>query len=177
MSITITSLSSIEIRVGIVISNSIGVGVGRGFIRVSWSMVGGGSMDYWGMVGRSSMNNRSMVDNRSMIGRCCMDNWSSMINWSMGNNSLSSMKTVWRVSYSSDSSSKCFRLSGASVFSLVWFRHGLVGNLASRTGMISCMGDQPKRMWVGMWYASVVGNSRSSYDQAKEGLHVVSMDC
>merc|ERR1719228_939494 len=117
MSITITSLSSIEIRVGIVISNSISVGVGRGLIRVSRGMVGGGSMDYWGMVGWGS------VDNWGMVGRCCMDNWSSMINWSMGNNSLSSMKTVWRVSYSSDSSSKCFRLSGASVFSLVWFGH------------------------------------------------------
>merc|ERR1712123_185230 len=117
---TITSLSSIEIRIGVVISNGIGVGVGRRLIRVSWS-----SMDNWGMVGWSSM------DNWSMVGR------SSMVDWSMSNNTSSTMKTVGRVSYSSNRSSKSLGLSGASVFSLVWLGDRLVGNLASWTAMIT----------------------------------------
>merc|ERR1712106_1102852 len=100
---TITSLSSIEIRIGVVISNGIGVGVGRRLIRVSWS-----SMDNWGMV-----------------------------DWSMSNNTSSTMKTVGRVSYSINRSSKSLGLSGASVFSLVWLGDRLVGNLASWTAMIT----------------------------------------
>merc|ERR1739838_1204739 len=60
---------------------------------------------------------------------------------SMGNrvskDSFSTMKTVGRVSYSSNSSSKSLGLSGASVFSLVWLGDRLVGNLASWTAMIT----------------------------------------
>merc|ERR1712106_94433 len=150
---TITSLSSIEIRIGVVISNGIGVGVGRRLIRVSWSsmdnwgMVGGSSMDNWGMVGRSSMVDWSMVggssmDNWGMVSGSSMDNWSmvgrsSMVDWSMSNNTSSTMKTVGRVSYSSNRSSKSLGLSGASVFSLVWLGDRLVGNLASWTAMIA----------------------------------------
>merc|ERR1712106_1031893 len=139
---TITSLSSIEISIGVVISNGIGVGVGRRLIRVSWSsmdnwgMVCGSSMDNWGMVGGSNM------DNWGMVGGSSMDNWSmvgrsSMVDWSMSNNTSSTMKTVGRVSYSSNRSSKSLGLSGASVFSLVWLGDRLVGNLASWTAMIA----------------------------------------
>merc|ERR1712106_1144718 len=117
---TITSLSGIEIRIGVVMSNCIGVGVWRRLIRVSWS-----SMDNWGMVGGSSMDNWSMVGG------------SSMVDWSMSNNTSSTMKTVGRVSYSSNRSSKSLGLSGASVFSLVWLGDRLVGNLASWTAMIA----------------------------------------
>merc|ERR1719477_425759 len=64
-SCTISSLFSIESRIGVVISNSISIGVWGRLIRVSWlsmdnwsSMVGGGSMDNWSsMVGRGSMDN------------------------------------------------------------------------------------------------------------------------
>ena len=73
-------LSSIESRLGVVISNSIGVGVGRRLIRVSWlSMVGGSSMDNRGMVSGSS------VDNRGMISWSSMDNTGSMVSWGVDN--------------------------------------------------------------------------------------------
>merc|ERR1719266_2314461 len=46
IAITITSLSSVESSVGVVISNSVGVGVRRGLIRISWlSMIGWGVVD------------------------------------------------------------------------------------------------------------------------------------
>merc|ERR1719343_1955440 len=82
ITIAITSLSSIEVGVRVVISNSIGVGVGRGLI---W--VGNGSFHNRGMIGWSSM------DNWGMVSRGSMDNW-GMIGWSMGKNSLGSVETV-----------------------------------------------------------------------------------
>ena len=112
---TITSLSSIEVGIGVVISNSISVGVRRRLIRISrLSVVGRGGMDNRGVVGRGSM------DNRSMVGRSCM------VDWGMSNNTSSTMKTVGRVSYSSNTSSKGLGLSGTSVFSLVWLGDRLV---------------------------------------------------
>jgi len=145
---TITCLSSLEVGVGVVISYSIGVGVGGGHIRVgrgfisrgsmnNWGMVSRGSVDNRGMVSRGSVDNRSSVDNRGMVSRGSMDyrssmdnrgmvswgsmvDWSSMVSRSMSKNSLCSMKTVRRVSNSSNSCSKSLGLSGAPVFSLVW---------------------------------------------------------
>ena len=140
---TITSLSSIEVGVGVVISNSISVGVRRRLIRISrLSMVGGGGMDNRGVVGRGSMDNRGVVgrgsmDNRSMVGR------GSMVDWGMSNNTSSTMKTVGRVSYSSNTGSKGLGLSGTSVFSLVWLGDRLVGHLASWTTMITTS----KELW------------------------------
>merc|ERR1719431_628482 len=133
ISSTITRLSSIESGVGVVISYSIGVSVGGDLIRVgrlsvslnNWGMVSRSSMDNRGMVGRGSMNNGGSVDNRGMVSRGSMDNRGSMvdrgsmISWSMSKDSLSSMKTVRRVSNSSNSSSKSLGLSGAPVLSLV----------------------------------------------------------
>ena len=59
---TITSLSSVEVGVGVVISNSISVAVRRRLIRISrLSVVCRGGMDNRGVVGRGSMDNRSMV--------------------------------------------------------------------------------------------------------------------
>merc|ERR1719483_249065 len=91
ITITITSFSSIESSLGVVLSNSISVGVRRRLIRVSWLSI--------------SLNNRDMVcwssmDNRGMV---C---WSSMVDWSMSNNTSSTMQTVGRVNYSSNRSSK-----------------------------------------------------------------------
>ena len=78
----------------------------------------------------------------------CNSNWMSysMSNWmtnsmdtskdrSMSNNTSSTMKTVRRVSNSSYTCSKGFRLGGASMFSLERLGHRLVGNLTSWTGM------------------------------------------
>merc|ERR1719427_572756 len=108
ISSTITGLSSVESGVGVVISYSVGVGVGGDLIRVGRGMVSRSSMDNWGMVGRGSMDYRgSMVDRGSMISR------------SMSKDSLSSMKTVRRVSNSSNSSSESLGLSGAPVLFLV----------------------------------------------------------
>jgi len=98
---------------------------------VSWS-----SMDNRGVVSRGGMDNRGSVDNRGMVSRGSVDNGGSvdnrgvvsggsmvdrgsMVSRSMSKDSLGSMKTVRRVSHSSDSSSESLGLSGASVFSLV----------------------------------------------------------
>merc|ERR1719297_554866 len=63
---SIRCLLSIEVGLGVVISNSIGVGVGGNLISISLSLVSWG----WGMIGRSS-NNWGMID--------------GMSNWGMGN--------------------------------------------------------------------------------------------
>merc|ERR1712002_341925 len=81
---SITGLSSIEVGVGVVISNSIVVGVRRDLISINLSnsmgngsMVSRGSMHHRGMVSGGSMDHRSMisrgsVNNRSMVGRANM---------------------------------------------------------------------------------------------------------
>jgi len=95
---TITSLSSVESSLGVVISNSIGIGVGRRLIRVGWlsialhhrGMVGRGSVHHRGMISWGSMDNRGMVDNWSSMDS--MNNWGSMNKWSMmDNRSMDSM--------------------------------------------------------------------------------------
>jgi len=128
---TITCLSSVEVGVGVVISYSIGVGVGGGHIRVgrgfisrgsmnNWGMVSRGGVDNRGMVSRGSVDNRSSVDNRGMVSWGSVVDWGSMVSRSMSKDSLCSMKTVRRVSNSSNSCSKSLGLCGAPVFSLVW---------------------------------------------------------
>ena len=65
---SITRLSSVEVSVGVVISNSVLVGIG--LISIGWLR---------GMVSRGSVDNRGVVDNRGMV-----DNWgnsNSMSNW------------------------------------------------------------------------------------------------
>ena len=119
---TITGLSSVEVGLGVVISNSIGVSVRRRLIRVS-----NGSMDKWGMDKRG-MVSRSGMDKRSMVSRGGMEYWGmidrgSMVGWAMTKNSPSSMKTVRRVRNGSNTSSKSLGLNGASVFSLEWLGH------------------------------------------------------
>merc|ERR1712123_432560 len=104
---TITSLSSVEVGLGVVIGNSIGVSVRRRLIGVS-----NGSMDKWG-----GMDKRSMVSRGGMVDR------GSMVGWAMTKNSPSSMKTVRRVSNGSNTSPKSLGLDGASVFSLEWLGH------------------------------------------------------
>merc|ERR1712088_784289 len=103
ISITISSLGSVEVGVGVVISNSVGVSVRRWLIRV----------------GRGMVSRGSMVD------------WGSMVSRSMSKHSLGSMKTVRRISNSSNSCAESLGLDGAPVLPLVWLGHGLVGHLAS----------------------------------------------
>ena len=76
--ISITVLSSIELRSRVVISNSIVVGIHSGLI-IGRLLVGRG-MDR-GMVGRGSMDNGSGMDNGSSMdnGAGSMDNWGSMV--------------------------------------------------------------------------------------------------
>merc|ERR1711892_1470320 len=105
---TITSLSSVESSLGVVISNTIGVSIGRRLIRVSngSSVDKGSSMDKRGVICRSSMDNggsmiyRSM-DNRGMVCWCSMDNWSSMVDRGMV--SMCSMDSYWNDSSMSNS--------------------------------------------------------------------------
>merc|ERR1711970_1716359 len=97
-SCTISSLFSIESSVGVVIGNSISIGVRGRLIRVSWfsssiswgSMDNRGSMDNWSMnsmnsVGYGSMNSMNSMSNRSV------HSMNSMSNRSM--NSMSSMSS------------------------------------------------------------------------------------
>merc|ERR1712106_787675 len=97
ITVTITSLSSIESSAGVVISNSIGVGVGRRLIGVSWlsisldnrGVVGWGSMDNRGMIGRGSMVSWGGMDNRGMVNRGSMVSTNSSM--AKGNRSVSTM--------------------------------------------------------------------------------------
>merc|ERR1719320_2006960 len=70
-SCTISSLFSIESSIGVVISNSISIGVWGRLIRVGWlsSVVGRGSMDNRSMDSMNSMGNRSMDSMNSMSNR------------------------------------------------------------------------------------------------------------
>merc|ERR1719320_737769 len=92
-SCTISSLFSIESRIGVVISNSISIGVWGRLIRVSWlsSVISRGNLDNWGsMVGRGSMDNWSM-DSINSMGNRSMDSMNSMSNRSVHSmNSMSS---------------------------------------------------------------------------------------
>merc|ERR1719312_2302471 len=89
---TITSLSSVEVGVGVVVSYGVGVGVGGGLIGVGR-----------GMVSRGSVDNGGSVDNRGVVSWGSVVDRGSMVSRSMSKDSLSSMKTVRRVSNSSDS--------------------------------------------------------------------------
>merc|ERR1719435_176758 len=95
-SCTISSLFSIESSIGVVIGNSISIGVRGRLIRVSWlsSMISWGSMDNRGSISRGSMDNRG-----SMVSRGSMNNWSMNSMNSMSNRSVHSMNSMgnWSV--------------------------------------------------------------------------------
>merc|ERR1719430_2731013 len=124
---TIIGLSLVEGSTRVVISNSIGVRVGRGLSKVRLDIASNSMVsNNWGMVDNRSMGNSNWVSDsmsnsmsKSMSNRMSntmsysmsksMSNGvsNSMSNW-MSNDTSSSMKTVRRVSYSSNSSSKSF---------------------------------------------------------------------
>merc|ERR1711887_508549 len=97
-SCTISSLFSIESSIGVVISNSVSVGVRGRLIRVSWlsSMVSWGNLDNRGSVdNRGSMVSRGSMHHRiSMVSRSSMDNWGMDSMDGMSNRSMHSMDTV-----------------------------------------------------------------------------------
>merc|ERR1712168_446316 len=103
-SCTISSLFSIESSVGVVISNSISIGVRGRLIRVSWlsSMISWGSMDNrgsmnnWSMNSMNSMGNRSMhsMSNRSVHSMDSMSNRSVHGMNSMSNRSVHGMNSM-----------------------------------------------------------------------------------
>merc|ERR1719500_1197684 len=100
------------------------------------SMVSRGSVDNRGMVGRGGMDNGGMVSRGSMVSRGGMVDRGGMVSRSMGKHSLGSMKTVRRISNSSNCCAKSLGLCGASVFPLVWLGHRLVGHLTSWATMV-----------------------------------------
>merc|ERR1719327_2160628 len=100
-------LSLLESSTRVVISNSAGL---------HWGMVSRGGMgNNWGMVSWSSMSN----------------NWGSMDSMdSVGDNSISTVKSVGSISNNSSVGSESLALCCASVFSLVWFANRLMADLA-----------------------------------------------
>merc|ERR1719513_195984 len=134
-SCTISSLLSIESRIGVVISNSISIGVWGRLIRVSWlsSVISRGNLDNWSsMVGRGSMDNWS-----SMVGRGSMDNWSmdsmnSMGNWSVHSmNSMSSNRDNSGVPNSNRLVSTDSRLDLSKALRVIYLRYGGMGGSES----------------------------------------------
>merc|ERR1719318_98078 len=106
---TITSLSSVECSLGVVISNSVSVGVGRRNIRVSWlSMIGRGSMDNWGMVGWGGMDNSHRVGN------------SYWMSYSMVSKNSSMMESMTKELRSSRSCGKESSKTGKRLHVVVW---------------------------------------------------------
>merc|ERR1719346_518201 len=133
---SIIVLSLLESSTGVVISNSIGL---RVWGRLSKVISNISSMD-WGMVSWGSMH--SMVDwGMDSVGNWGMDsmskNWGmdGMVDWSMdsmdsmGDNSISSVKSVGGISNNSGVGSESLALGGGSVFSLVWLADRLMADL------------------------------------------------
>merc|ERR1711892_1397348 len=82
---SISSLSSVEVSLGVVISNSVGVGVR--LINIGWLNISS-SMDNWGMV-----DNRSNMDRMSnwVCNKTVVSNWmgnKSVVGKRMGNKSM-----------------------------------------------------------------------------------------
>merc|ERR1719431_1361796 len=109
---TISSLFSIESSVGVVIGNSISIGVRGRLIRVSWLS----SMISWG-----NLDNRSSMDNRGS-----MDNWSV---YSM--NSMSSNRDNSSMSNSNRPISTNSRLDLSKTLRVVYLRDGGMGGSES----------------------------------------------
>jgi len=149
---SIIVLSLLESSTRVVISNSIGVRVWGNLSKVisdisslHWGMVSRGSMsNNWGMVSWSSMSNYwgmvswgSMSNNWGSMDGTVSNNWGSVGNdWgmdgmnSMGDNSISTVKSVGGISNNSSVGTESLALCCASVFSLVWFANRLMADLS-----------------------------------------------
>jgi len=137
---SIIVLSLLECSTGVVISNSVGVRIWGNLSKVisnipslHWGMVSRGSMsNNWGMVSWGSMSN-----NWGSMDGTVSNNWGSVGNdWgvdgmnSMGDNSISTVKSVGGISNNSSVGTESLALCCASVFSLVWFANRLMADLS-----------------------------------------------
>jgi len=134
-------LSLLEGSSGVVISNSICVGVGRDLRQVISNIsgvmghrgvnhrgvIGGGSMDSVSndRGGMHGVSNSVMGKANSVVGERGVDGVNSV-----GNNSISSVKSVGGISHDGGVGSEGLALGGGPVLSLVGLAHGLVAHLA-----------------------------------------------
>merc|ERR1719288_746161 len=145
---SIIVLSLVESSTRVVISNSIGVRVWGRLSKVisnisslDWGMVSWGSMDNWGMISWGSVD--GVVDwGMDSVGNnwgSVVEEWGSMdsmVNWgmdgvdSMGDNGISSVKSVGGISNNSSVGTESLALGGRSVFSLVWLADRLMADLS-----------------------------------------------
>jgi len=142
---SIIVLSLVESSTRVVISNSVGVRVWGHLSKVisnisslhrgmvSWSS------NHWGMISWSSMSDDwgSMSNNWGSMDGTVSNNWGSVGNdWgvdgvnSMGDNSISTVKSVGGISNNSSVGTESLALCCASVFSLVWFANRLMADLS-----------------------------------------------
>jgi len=148
---TVVVLSLLEGSSGVVISNSVGVGVGGDLGQVISNIsgmvghrgvVGRGGVHHRGVVGRGGVDGMSddggvdsmsnsvvseanSVVREAMVGERGVDSVNSV-----GNNSISSVKSVGGISHDGGVSSEGLALGGGPVLSLVGLAHGLVAHLA-----------------------------------------------
>ena len=120
------------------VSNNWG-GMGNNWGMVSWGSMGNNwGMVSWGSVGNNWGSMHSVSNNWSSV-HSVSNNWGSMdgmVNWgvdgvnSMGDNSISTVKSVGGISNNSSVGSESLALCCASVFSLVWFANRLMADLS-----------------------------------------------
>merc|ERR550534_3017126 len=145
---TIGLLLSVEGGLGVVISDSVGEGVGGNPISIDLSrgMVAGGGVHHRGMVGGGGVHHRGVVRgggvdgvsddggvdgvgnsvvSEAVVGERGVDGVNSV-----GNNSISSVKSVGGISHDGGVGSESLALGGGPVLSLVGLAHGLVAHLA-----------------------------------------------
>merc|ERR1719431_2065274 len=122
-SCTISSLFSIESSVGVVIGNSVCVGVRGRLIRVSWLS---------SMVSRGNLDNRGSMNNRSSISRSSVDNRGRMYNRSMNSvDSVSSNRDNSSMSNSNRLVSTNSWLDLSKTLRVVYLRDGGMGSSES----------------------------------------------
>merc|ERR1711892_647232 len=166
---SISSLSSIEVSLGVVISNSVLVGVG--FINIGWFNISWGSVD--GSISWGSVDNRGVVDNWGMV-----DNWgnnSMMGNW-VGNKSMVKSMSHW---VGNDSVVKSMS-NWVGNNSMVKSMSNWVGNnsMVSKVRSMAAMGDNSTMSMADhMGRYSRGGGSGSKADQGgnNESLHFCSI--
>jgi len=136
---SIVVLSLVESSTRVVISNSIGVRVWGNLSKVisnisslHWGMVSWGSMsNNWGMISWCSMSDdRGSMSNNWGSNGTVSNNWGVDGVNSVGDNSISTVKSVGGISNNSSVGSESLALCCASVFSLVWFANRLMADLA-----------------------------------------------
>jgi len=136
---SIVVLSLVESSTRVVISNSIGVRVWGNLSKVisnisslHWGMVSWGSMsNNWGMISWCSMSDdRGSMSNNWGSNGTVSNNWGVDGVNSVGDNSISTVKSVGGISNNSSVGSESLALCCASVFSLVWFANRLMADLS-----------------------------------------------